>query len=409
VPPRAVESVEQPAVEPAVAPPPGNPRFPLVDGARAIAVGLVVLSHLTFLEFGGATSKLGVGVDLFFLISGFLLYRPFVAAHLVGERGPRVRDYARRRLLRIVPGYWVALTVLAIYPGLPGDPLGSHALLQYTFLQNLSRNTVLDGVGVSWSLCVEMAFYVALPLYALVLGRLVARRSGRSRVRIEYAALALVGVFGLAWQIVVYGHWGFVIAAWALLPSSLPYFAAGMALAVASAASAGAGPAPALLRPAIRHPGLAWLLALGLFLWLSLPVEDASRVFYHPDAHPLRSAAEVLKDVGLRVAIPALVLIPALFGWRDGGAPRRFLAAPRVAWVGLISYGIYLYHVPIIGIARGSHAGIGPPPQIVGDVMVVVLTLAAAAASYKLVERPLLRWKPGLGSAYAPRRRSCER
>ena len=226
------------AVEPGVAPPPGNPRFPLVDGARAIAIGLVVLSHLTFDRFGGATAKLGIGVDLFFLISGFLLYRPFVAASLGRRPPPRWRDYAGRRLLRILPGYWVALTLLSIYPGLPGNPLSLDGLVQYTFVQNLSRTTVLNGVGVSWSLCVEMTFYVLLPVYALGLRRLGRRLAGRRQLRLEYGALAVVGVFGLAWQLVVYTHWGYVIAAWAVLPAQLPFFAAGMALAVASAAQA---------------------------------------------------------------------------------------------------------------------------------------------------------------------------
>ena len=114
-------------------------------------------------------------------------------------------------------------------------------------------------------------------------------------------------------------------------------------------------------------------------MWLSYPVDPARLVFFHPAIHPFLPAGHVLKDVLLRVLIPALVLVPAIFGPAHAGRARRFLAAPFVAWVGLISYGVYLYHVPIIGIMRGSHFGIGPPPRLVADVGAVVVSLVAGA------------------------------
>src|SRR4051812_18483229 len=77
--PRAVN-----ATEPAVMPPPGNPRFAPVDGMRAVAALAVLVTHTAFLSgfngkgfLGGVTARLDVGVSLFFVISGFLLYRPF--------------------------------------------------------------------------------------------------------------------------------------------------------------------------------------------------------------------------------------------------------------------------------------------------------------------------------------------
>jgi peptidoglycan/LPS O-acetylase OafA/YrhL len=59
-------------------------------------------------------------VGVFFALSGFLLYRPYLAARLAGRPQPSTRSFLRRRWLRILPAYWVALTVLAIWPGLPG-------------------------------------------------------------------------------------------------------------------------------------------------------------------------------------------------------------------------------------------------------------------------------------------------
>ena len=111
----------------AVAPPPGNPRFPLFDGMRAIAAGSILVTHVAAITsfnllnpLGAYTARLNMGVAFFFVISGFLLYRPFLAARFAGRPPPRIRDYARRRVLRIVPAYWLALTVLAATAGLCG-------------------------------------------------------------------------------------------------------------------------------------------------------------------------------------------------------------------------------------------------------------------------------------------------
>src|SRR3954470_8663479 len=95
---------------------------------RAIAVLAVVATHGAFFSGLGGTGsaagpylgRLDLGVHLFFLISAFLLYRPLVRAHLEGRPAPLVKAYAWRRFLRIVPGYWLALTVLTLVLGLPG-------------------------------------------------------------------------------------------------------------------------------------------------------------------------------------------------------------------------------------------------------------------------------------------------
>src|SRR5262245_48380037 len=136
-PPRSADAADVPD---ALRPPPGNPRFPLVDGLRAVAATMVLVSHTSFLsgfngrgEIGRVFARFDMGVALFFIISGFLLYRPFVSARLDGRAAPRVLRYARRRVLRIVPAYWLALTVLAIWPGLRGDVFG-HIPIYYGFL-----------------------------------------------------------------------------------------------------------------------------------------------------------------------------------------------------------------------------------------------------------------------------------
>src|SRR6185437_8974534 len=164
-------------VEPALRPPPGNPRFPLVDSLRAIAAISIFITHAyskngrSFHSWLGVyTDRLDIGVTIFFVISGFLLYRPFVAAHLGRGRNQPTRDYLWRRLLRIVPAYWFALTVAWILFGLP-QMSTSHWWVYYAFAQVYHQAWVLGGIVPTWSLAVEASFYLALPLLALLLAR----------------------------------------------------------------------------------------------------------------------------------------------------------------------------------------------------------------------------------------------
>ena len=104
---------------------------------------------------------------VFFVLSGFLLYRPFFNAELTDAPRPRIRDFARRRVLRIVPAYWLTLTALAIFPGLVGV-FSDHWWRYYGFLQVYSSPPLLriTGIPVAWSLCIEVSLYLALPFYA---------------------------------------------------------------------------------------------------------------------------------------------------------------------------------------------------------------------------------------------------
>src|SRR5436309_15274196 len=158
-----------PAPSPAVAPPPGNPRFPLLDSIRGLAVLVVIGFHVSAITgalgaglFGRALAVLGVvAIVLFFLMSAFLLYRPFVRAHAAGRPRPSALRFGRRRFLRVVPGYWVALTVLAVFPGIVGVFSGDwwH---YYFFAQIYSPDTYGKGIPVAWTLCVEVTFYLAI-------------------------------------------------------------------------------------------------------------------------------------------------------------------------------------------------------------------------------------------------------
>jgi peptidoglycan/LPS O-acetylase OafA/YrhL len=360
----------------ALRPPPGEPRFPALDGMRALAALSVLVFHAGAVSFynaegalGGLTARGDAGVTVFFLLSGFLLYRPFVAARLQGRAGPPAARFLRRRVLRIVPAYWLALVALSIWPGLAGDPLSGGDWWRYAFfLQNLSLDTVNQGIGPAWTLCVELSFYLLLPLYAAGAARLLAGR--RDPVRAELALLAAAFAASLALRGVLLHDGGrTALTALFTLPVFVTWFAVGMALAVLSAE-----------RPERRvSPVACWAAALGVLLLLAYAA-GLPRGFLAP----LSTGRALLEHAGYAL-LAVLVLLPAVFSGR-AALVRRVAANPVAAWLGLVSYGIYLYHLPLLAeLAPRSF----PALLVLGG----GAALACAAVSYHGLEAPVLRLK----------------
>jgi peptidoglycan/LPS O-acetylase OafA/YrhL len=378
-------------VEPVVAPPPGNPRFPLFDGLRAVAVLSVLVTHTALLSganelawYGKYTARLDVGVTVFFLISGFLLYRPFVAAHLDGRDGPRVRDYARRRVLRIVPAYWLALTALAVYPGLVQMWTGN-SWAYYLFLQNYRTEWTFGGIQPAWSLAIEAAFYVALPFVAYGL-----RRAGRNmdrgrRVWLEAGAIAALGVASFVLRTLTPD--GAASQAHVTLAGTFDWFALGMLLAIASAALAGRE--PGVVRFLRRWPSSAWLVSLALFWFTATQLGLGGTLFFRV------TAGQSLAQHALYGAIAFFLLLPAVFAGDAGGLPRRVLRNRVVAWLGLISYGVFLWHHPIaLKLSEVNDHGLFSGARMLGiTTATFAIAVACAAISYYALERPLLRFK----------------
>jgi peptidoglycan/LPS O-acetylase OafA/YrhL len=390
------------AVPDAVAPPPRHPRFPLLDAMRAIAVLAVVVVHVTVFATPGDTLPyklllhLNVGVTIFFLISGFLLYRPFIA-HRVGggAAAPALGDYAKRRFLRIFPAYWLILIVLWIVPGVTGTAGGgwlSHLLLVQT-LPGTGEETscvtaILDcGLAQTWSLVAELTFYVLLPFYVLLAARLAAGRDARRWVPLE---LALLGGLSVLSIVLTYG----VFEESPLLGSSVFgfvfWFALGMSLAVLSVGGrAAGGPAGRAIEAAGAHPTLPWVGAIAIYVAIALAMPATPFL--------LDTGDQALTHIAFGV-IALLLMLPAVFGapgddgagTRARGLSRRLLALPPVAWLGLISYGIFLWHY-VFTIEFGSPGeGLGWTPLLL---VTLGCTIPIAAASYYLLERPVLKLK----------------
>jgi peptidoglycan/LPS O-acetylase OafA/YrhL len=376
----------------ALRPPPGNPRFPMIDGLRAVAAITVLVGHASYLStfnghgaIGAVFSRLDVGVALFFVISGFLLYRPFVAARYNGKQAPRVLRYARRRALRILPAYWLALTALTIWPGLDGDVFG-HAHVYYLFLQDFRVGWILGGIPAAWSLAVEVQFYALLPVVAIVLASVLRGRSLRTQVAGELAVFwALAGASIVVRQLTFADPtpdtWSNTIA------GTFLWFALGMTMAVVSAASSRPVSRPRALRALDRYPWASWLIAGALFLM-------SSRIGL-PTAAPQRyTPADWLWSHVIYGFVALFAVAPAALALVDRRSLcYRAMTFGPVAWLGLVSYGIFLWHQPFteefLPILRlGVHGVV-----VLYTLAVFAVATACAAVSYYAVERPILRFK----------------
>jgi peptidoglycan/LPS O-acetylase OafA/YrhL len=389
------------APSPAVAPPPGNPRFPLFDSLRGIAVLAVLVFHVFLVTgalerpvFGDLAASFGnLGPIVFFAISGFLLYRPFVAAREGSAPAPGARRYLARRALRILPAYWFALTVLAVFPGIVGVFTGDWWRF-YGFLQAYSLQTLSQGIPVAWTLCVEVTFYLALPLWGLALRR--------ARPAADLAALTALAACGVAVQVAASRLEVSHLVGQSLL-GQCTWMAIGMALAVVSVK----GPGSRRLWAAIRRPGLCWAVAAAALVGLAVLRSESDGILGIVAAVSTpQPIAETLAGIALTGLVVAGLLVPAVFDERAAGVPRAVLAWAPLAGLGIISYGVYLWHLTIAEFValpsapqHFSASGldlVGELPFLVTPVVfavVLVLSCAVAAASYRFVELPFLRRK----------------
>jgi peptidoglycan/LPS O-acetylase OafA/YrhL len=381
------------------APARATPRFPAFDGLRAIAAITVLGVHSAFVSgltprdpaVGIYTARLEAGVAVFFLISGFLLYRPFVVAHLRGAPKPATGSFWLRRVLRIVPAYWVALTASLLILGTATiGPGGWRAYLShYLFAQIYFPDQRLHGLTQAWTLCVEMSFYLALPLYAAAIGARRARRGPGQRLRAEALGLLALVIISVVWRLFVYAHphgpnsLSAAMAVW--LPAELDLFALGMGLAALSAWSRERGEPGWLSHAAL--PWASWALAGVTFFGIAHLGTPILPDYVQSD---LDLARQTLYGL-----FALFLLLPAVFGPQDRGLVRRFLRCWPMASLGVISYGIYLWHQTWID---ETLARLGPHSLFNLEFWalffgVLGASVAAATLSYFVVERPALRLK----------------
>lgn len=332
---------------------------PDIDGLRAVAVSIVVLFHYGIAGVPGGF----VGVDVFFVISGYLI--------TAGTRDDLARDrfslagFYERRIRRIVPALAAVLLacgLASLFVVLPEDLrlLAKSTMAAAVFGSNIlfsrlaadyfdADNLTLVPLLHTWSLGVEGQFYLVFPLVLMA-----------TRRRPRAAAAALAGLAALSFAL---GTWGAVhrpVSAFYLLP------------------------------------GRAWELLLGGLLACWLPTAPARRRWAGDLA-----VATGLAAIGLAAALydaatpfpgpaalmPCLGALLVIGGGQSGGRMSSLLAAPAPAWLGRVSYSLYLWHWPVIALAR---YGRGPDLSIGLRGALLAATVALAGLSYAIIERPFI-------------------
>jgi peptidoglycan/LPS O-acetylase OafA/YrhL len=372
-------------------------KFPLLDPMRALAAISILIVHTAYFSkahldavYGQFLAHLDIGVPFFFLLSAFLLYRPFVVARVEDTERTPFWEYAKRRFVRIAPAYWAALTIAAIIPGLAGAFSGNwwvyYGLLQSFPVYDPTGTCAVDpfrcGIPVAWSLTVEVLFYVLLPFIVLAMAWLGSRWRGRP-LTLEFglvAVLTAVSIWiqgsvpiGDAHTFLFFSPFG---RGW--------WFGLGLALAAISVHVARRRSEPAAIDWVRRHPGVPVICGIAIYAIVVVTILGPTPSL----AFPVIEIKAYLAQYLLFGVIAALILLPAIFGTDGGGLTRRVLAHRSLVWLGLISYGIFLWQFPVLILVFDD---VGIQGFLPLTVMTLGLTIACAAASYYLLERPLMR------------------
>lgn len=373
-------------------------RYPALDGIRAVASLAVVGTHAAFwtgnyrsTTTGLLLARLDFGVALFFVLSGFLLFRPWVLSVWHGTDGPSVKRFLWHRGLRILPAYWaVVLFAFVFVPTVPGAGEGVPGLVRnLTLTQIYGLGWMRTDLTQTWSLATEAAFYLLLP----VLGWVVLRLGGRLRMLGFCVLLAAVSV---VWYAVT--RTAVVLDASAVywLPAFLDWFAGGMALAVLVVWwEQDRDRAPAALRAVVASPGSCWVVAACLIAIASTPIAGGATLG--------QSLTKNLLYLGAGLALVApCVLRPELT------PGTRWVAGPVMRWLGLISYEIFLVHLLVLdGVMHLLDYPVFTGSLLKVFVLTAGLSVPLAWGLFRLVELPARRLRGRVGgprSVPQPRR-----
>ena len=364
-----------------------------LDSLRGFSTILIVVYHTSFVSgytvahansSGAYIDRLNIGVAIFFVLSGFLIFRPFAHSLIHGSPLPKTRNYYLKRAARILPGYWLALFVLAGLDAL--TIVNTSGFIRNVFIvHSFTEHNVFTGIRQAWTLAVEMSFYVVVPAFAYVFVRQTKRRNGPVVVSTLLKALSFLFLGAYAFRLFIHqiDFW-FLDTAHIWLPSHMDTLALGMGLAVLVEAPASAKTLLKVKNFIANHTGS--FVVCSVFVWLiSANINMAiglNRTEFHIDllGHFLYGIASVLLVAPFCVDSQALLVKAMSF--------RLF------TWLGTISYGIYLWHMAFLG---GDFAEkYMPYTENDGQVLLrflVVLpaSIAIASLSYYVLERPIMR------------------
>ncbi|AOW93878.1 acyltransferase [Rhodococcus sp. WMMA185] len=333
---------------------------------------------------GAFYSRLEIGVAIFFALSGYLLFRPWVKALARGGQSPAVGTYLWHRARRILPAYWIA--IIAVYTIYLFRDSGETGLGWDGFLRNMTFTQIYgfghfhDGLTQTWSLAVEVIFYLLLPLIAWALVVVVC--GGRWRPGRLVLGLSVLAMTTPLWIVFTHTDAQISITARLWFPGFFAWFVGGMVLAVASMT----------LRR--FNPYAAGAGALVCFLLAMTPATGEATIV--PD-----DGGAAITKAFLYLMFAMFLLAPLVVGSHDG--PFGSLCASRpMVWLGEISYEFFLVHLVVMefvmemlgyGTFQGSAVGV--------FIVTTVLTIPPAWALHRGIARVVL-WRENQTRAGRP-------
>lgn len=341
-------------------------RIASLDGLRVLAACGVILYHVLGAVLG-TNPTAGVILPpvafLFFVLSGFVIFRPFVAADLTGTAEPNLIAYYRSRLLRVMPLWWFAVAVYLAVNGTStlGGP--REWLLTLGLLQTLDSSIRYSVIGPAWALSVEWIFYLSVPIYSVFASQL--RRAlapGRSGVAFHLLFLIPVAV------------------AASLIQPLRPMVAilVGMAFAIADVEGhIRSGPRPFLL--ILGSPWVALVVTVGAWIGLaSYPYKPGLSVqWVEQDARLL----------AVWVLVAMFWFAAVAFGTTDGSL-RRWLAKPWLVAAANLTFGLYIWHALILDKIV-EH--LGRDANVAAAIYLTFLgSFAVAFITWLVIEKPLM-------------------
>jgi peptidoglycan/LPS O-acetylase OafA/YrhL len=341
-----------------------------LGGAGVVFTDVTVAMKGTYGPVGFLAIFGGLWLTVFFVLSGYLISRPFVTSYIRDEPRPGIRRYARNRILRIVPAFWVAVFATLVVFGLVGSPLWV-VPLTLGFGQVLApEEPFISHIAQGWTLGAEMAFYVLVPAVALAAG---GSPGGNPRGRaLRLLALCFAMLAGtMAWRLL--GPTEDLTWIW-LFPGVAAFFVPGIVLAVIEAAWFEKV-------ASLRSRRLAAPIALaGLALFLALATTNGD--------------PEVLILL-LQAAGAGLIVAGALLREWSGAPPWRVLRNRATDWLGQRSYSVYVLHYGV-GLWLASRLAVKGHPWdtlVTFGSVAVLATFVLSDLSWRWVERPFLRRK----------------
>jgi peptidoglycan/LPS O-acetylase OafA/YrhL len=369
----------------------GDRTFPALNALRAVGAIMIVLTHAAFNTgrindgwTGAMLARFDFGVTLFFILSGFLLSRPWFLAAALGEHHPSTRHYLWKRALRILPLYWVVVLVALLFDPANDDAGRQVWVSNLTLTQLYFHGLLPSSLTQMWSLCTEVAFYVLLPVICLAF---VGRFGRGLDLRRVLTGAGTLSALGIAWQVrvaTIPGHEG----QW--LPGYLPWFMVGMVFAAASAAET-AFPGRTRAGRALERLGAdltgCWIIAVAVFAVACTPV-----------AGPRLLLTPTSWEAGAKVVLYAVAgtffVLPLVFGPERAGWVRERLSGPLPVWLGEISYGIFAIHMCVLNLVfHLLDLEVFTGRFLTVASMTLAITIVLASMSFYLFERPILRGK----------------